>query len=186
MVTRSTSFLPSQQQQPQLTPCVFFSPAMAAYYKMGQDSPSYPAVNFDQVSEDTYIGGVLVNEHVDVQGNHRSLIREIGGASTVLLKNTKSVLPLSASAFRRWGIFGSDAGPNPDGPNGCSDRGCDQGTLAMGWGSGTANFPYVLSLFYEVGDLAADNPLLVTSWTRYRPCRPTSTPSTGTPSSKEF
>lgn len=31
------------------------------------------------------------------------------------------------------------------GPNGCPDRGCDNGTLAMGWGSGTANFPYLVT-----------------------------------------
>lgn len=38
-------------------------------------------------------------------------------------------------------VVGSDAGPNPNGPNGCAngagDRGCDQGTLALGWGSGS-------------------------------------------------
>jgi beta-glucosidase len=58
------------------------------------------------------------------------------------------------------GIFGSDAGPNPAGPNACQEyvysfsltagvlthpsRGCDIDTLAMGWGSGTANFPYLI------------------------------------------
>ena len=26
-----------------------------------------------------------------------------------------------------------------------ADRGCDVGTLAMGWGSGTANFPYLIA-----------------------------------------
>jgi beta-glucosidase len=79
-----------------------------------------------------------------VQGDHYKVIREIGAASTVLLKNTKSALPLNINKLKRVGIFGSDAGPNPDGPNGCNDRGCDQGTLAMGWGSGTANFPYLI------------------------------------------
>jgi beta-glucosidase len=74
-----------------------------------------------------------------VQGDHYKLIREIGAASTVLLKNTKKALPLKLNKIRKIGIFGSDAGPNPDGPNGCGDRGCDQGTLAMGWGSGTAS-----------------------------------------------
>ncbi|KAL8292699.1 hypothetical protein RQP46_001311 [Phenoliferia psychrophenolica] len=121
---------------------------MAAYYKMGQDHPDYPQVNFDQLTEDTYLNGIngtIVNEHIDVQADHRNLIREIGAASTVLLKNTKQTLPLSASAYRHWGIFGSDAGDSPEGPNGCVDRGCDSGTLAMGWGSGTANFPYIIA-----------------------------------------
>jgi beta-glucosidase len=35
-------------------------------------------------------------------------------------------------------------GPSPRGPNGFSDRGGDEGTLAMGWGSGTAEFPYLI------------------------------------------
>jgi beta-glucosidase len=74
-----------------------------------------------------------------VQADHYKLIREIGAASTVLLKNTDGALPLNLSKYNRIGIFGSDAGPNPDGPNGCGDRACDQGTLAMGWGSGTAS-----------------------------------------------
>ncbi len=40
---------------------------------------------------------------------------------------------------------GNDAGPAFHGPNGFSDRGGDDGILAMGWGSGTANFPYLIS-----------------------------------------
>jgi beta-glucosidase len=79
-----------------------------------------------------------------VQADHYKLIRQVGSAGTVLLKNTNAALPLNLQKIKRIGIFGSDAGPNPDGPNGCTDRGCDQGTLAMGWGSGTANFPYLI------------------------------------------
>ncbi|TFY66533.1 hypothetical protein EVG20_g4555 [Dentipellis fragilis] len=118
--------------------------SMAAFYKLGQDSASYPKVNFDYNTEDTFLNGVKVNEHVNVQADHYKLIREIGAASSVLLKNTKNALPLSVNKIKRIAIVGSDAGPNPDGPNGCGDRGCDQGTLAMGWGSGTANFPYLI------------------------------------------
>ncbi|KAJ7120054.1 beta-glucosidase [Mycena epipterygia] len=119
---------------------------LAAWYKMGQDR-DYPDVNFSQLTEATYLNGELVNEHVNVQGDHYKLIREIGAASAILLKNTEGTLPLRVKNINRAlriGIFGSDAGPNPDGPNGCPDRGCDQGTLAMGWGSGTANFPYLV------------------------------------------
>jgi beta-glucosidase len=29
------------------------------------------------------------------------------------------------------GVFGEDAADNQYGPNGCSDHGCDNGTLAM-------------------------------------------------------
>ena len=145
MVTRSASRAPPSQysnrtKSPRL--------AMSAYYKMGQDASDYPAVNFDQLTEDTYLNGTLVNEHIDVQGNHRELIRTIGAASTVLLKNDgNSTLPLNASAYRHWGIFGSDAGVAADGPNGCVDRGCDSGTLAMGWGSGKSLSLCIFTLF---------------------------------------
>ncbi|KAJ7861767.1 glycoside hydrolase superfamily [Mycena leptocephala] len=115
----------------------------AAWYKMGQDQ-GYPDVSFSQLTEATFLNGVLVNEHINVQADHFKLIRQIGAASTILLKNTKSALPLKVKNLKRIAIFGSDAGPNPDGANGCSDRGCSQGTLAMGWGSGTANFPYLV------------------------------------------
>jgi hypothetical protein len=84
-----------------------------------------------------------INWHVNVQDDHAKLIREIGGASTVLLKNTKKTLPLSNP--KSVAVIGYDAHDNPGGPNSCSDRGCDNGTLAMGWGSGTANFPYLIA-----------------------------------------
>ncbi|KAJ7720754.1 beta-glucosidase [Mycena maculata] len=116
---------------------------LAAWYQLGQDA-DYPDVNFSQLTEETYLDGELVNEHVNVQADHYKVIREIGAASAILLKNTDGALPLSVKNIKRIAIMGSDAGPNPDGPNGCADRGCDQGTLAMGWGSGTANFPYLV------------------------------------------
>ncbi|KAJ7451239.1 glycoside hydrolase superfamily [Mycena galericulata] len=120
---------------------------ITSWYKMGQDS-DYPDVNFSQLTEATFLNGELVNEHVNVQDEHYKLIREIGAASTILLKNTNNALPLRVENIKRIGLFGSDAGPNPDGPNGCADNqgdhGCDQGTLAMGWGSGTAYFPYLI------------------------------------------
>ncbi|KAJ7138341.1 beta-glucosidase [Mycena epipterygia] len=116
---------------------------IAAWFKMGQNS-GYPDVSFSQLTEATFSNGEMVNEHINVQSDHYKLIREIGAASTILLKNTNGTLPLKVQNIKRIGIFGSDAGPNPDGPNGCKDRGCDQGTLAMGWGSGTAYFPYLI------------------------------------------
>ena len=35
------------------------------------------------------------NEHVDVQADHFKVVREIGAAGTVLLKNVDGALPLS-------------------------------------------------------------------------------------------
>ena len=123
---------------------------VAAWYKVGRDQASVP-VNFDSWSRDTFgdeyffagAGYGLINEHVDVRHEHASLIRQIGASSTVLLKNNNS-LPLPA-AEKLTAVFGYDAGENPYGPNGCLDRGCDNGTLAMGWGSGTSDFPYLVT-----------------------------------------
>lgn len=43
----------------------------------------------------------------------------------------------------RVGIYGDDAGPGK-GPNYCADRGCNQGTLGSGWGSGAVDFSYLV------------------------------------------
>lgn len=81
---------------------------------------------------------------MDVRGDHAQLIREIGARSTVLLKNVNSALPLTGKE-KLTSVFGEDAFQNPDGPNGCSDRGCDNGTLGMAWGSGSTNFAYLIT-----------------------------------------
>lgn len=131
---------------------------MTAYYKVGRDVTSVP-VNFDSWSlnttglmyaKDPSSEIVTINEHVNVQADHADLIRQIGGASTVLLKNVNNALPLNKP--KKIAVIGNDAHDNPAGPNACSDRGCSNvpngypiWTLAMGWGSGTANFPYLIS-----------------------------------------
>ncbi|TDL28550.1 beta-glucosidase [Rickenella mellea] len=110
---------------------------LAGWYLLGQDS-GYPAVNFD-----AWNLNAPVNTHVNVQGNHGSLIRTIGAASTVLLKNVNNALPLNKP--KSIGIVGNGAGPSSVGPNGYSDRGGDDGVLGTGWGSGTANYPYLIT-----------------------------------------
>ncbi|KUI63874.1 putative beta-glucosidase A [Cytospora mali] len=97
--------------------------------------------------EHYYVGQgatVKLNDHIDVTGNHSTLIRELGAASTVLLKNTNGALPLKGTE-QLTAVFGEDASPAPLGPNGCEDRACSNGTLAMAWGSGSANFPYLVT-----------------------------------------
>ncbi|CAE6511818.1 unnamed protein product [Rhizoctonia solani] len=110
---------------------------VAAWYLVGQDK-NYPAVNFDGFRlQDPF------NQHVDVQADHYKLVREMGAASTVLLKNVNGSLPLKKPIT--MALIGSDAGPSRRGPNGYADRGGLDGTLAMGWGSGTSEFPYLIS-----------------------------------------
>ena len=124
---------------------------MAAYYYVGRDE-AYVPTNFYSWSINTFDHAsstdknspiILANEHVNVQNEHRAVIRAVAQASNVLLKNT-GALPLTGNE-RQVGIFGYDAGSNPYGANGCPDRGCNNGTLAMGWGSGTASFPYLVT-----------------------------------------
>ncbi|EKM48811.1 glycoside hydrolase family 3 protein [Phanerochaete carnosa HHB-10118-sp] len=110
---------------------------LAGWYLLGQDS-GYPPVNFnakDPLSSE--------NRHVNVQGDHASLIRTIGAASTILLKNQGGILPLNKPSS--IAVIGSGAGSNPLGPNACLDRSCDIGVLGMGWGSGSANYPYLIA-----------------------------------------
>src|SRR3569833_2089682 len=73
---------------------------MAAFFKVGM-TVDQPPINFDSWTLDTYgpihfaagEGHQQINWHVNVQGTHASLIREIAATGTVLLKNTGS-LPL--------------------------------------------------------------------------------------------
>ncbi|OLL25290.1 Beta-glucosidase 1 [Neolecta irregularis DAH-3] len=124
----------------------------AALYKIQNKSNStFPEVNFSSWTSDDEGDAIFapgeqyqrINDHVDVRRSHSSLIREINANSIVLLKNINSTLPLKSP--KQIAIIGSNAGPNLAGPNGCPDRGCDNGTLALGWGSGTADFSYFIT-----------------------------------------
>ncbi|KAI9804862.1 MAG: hypothetical protein M1825_001231 [Sarcosagium campestre] len=125
---------------------------VAAWYKVGRDKTQVP-INFDSWTLETngyeYFfskegdSQAIVNQHIDVRRNHRDLVRNVASRGTVLLKNTNNTLPLKNPRF--IAIIGQDAGDNAAGPNGCDDRGCGNGTLAQGWGSGTANYPYLIT-----------------------------------------
>lgn len=119
---------------------------ISTYYKHGQDLPSFPRLNLRSIGQGTDAEQAADNKHVNVQADHYKIIREIGAASIVLLKNINKTLPLPPPAhIQSIAILGEDAGDNPNGANGCTDRGCDIGTLAGGWGSGTAEYPYLVT-----------------------------------------
>ncbi|KAF6749518.1 cellulose-binding beta-glucosidase [Ephemerocybe angulata] len=121
---------------------------LAGYFLTHQDQPSFPPVNFDAFKPDDQD----LNEHIDVQTDaHEKLVRDLGAASVVLLKNERGALPLGGNhatgkkAERDIVVVGSDAGPGRAGPNQFADQGGSDGILAMGWGSGTTNFTYLIT-----------------------------------------
>ncbi|KAG9113524.1 hypothetical protein FRC07_007769, partial [Ceratobasidium sp. 392] len=99
----------------------------------------FPPVNFDAFRP----LAPESNLHVDVGGDHYKLVLGLGAASTILLKNVNGTLPLKKPIT--LSLIGYDAGPPLRGPNGYNDRDGLDGTLAMGWGSGTTDFTYLVS-----------------------------------------
>ncbi|KAJ7491335.1 beta-glucosidase [Mycena galericulata] len=130
---------------------------LAGWYLLGQDS-GYPAVNFD-----AWNNGDSFNQHVNVQSNHGTLIRQIDAAATVLLKNTNGTLPLKAP--KTIAVIGNGATNSSLGPNGYTDRGGDDGVLGLGWGSGTVNFPYLICPLDAITSRSATDGTVVTSST---------------------
>ncbi|KAJ7022756.1 glycoside hydrolase family 3 protein, partial [Mycena alexandri] len=123
---------------------------LAAWYKLGQDS-GYPPVNFD-----SHNNNAPDDEQVNVQADHKVLIREIGKASTVLLKNVNNVLPFEH--LKTIGIIGNGAGAAAGGPNECFTE-----KISLGWGSGTATYPYLVTPVDAITARAAEDGTTVSS-----------------------
>ncbi|KAL2814484.1 putative beta-glucosidase F [Aspergillus granulosus] len=124
---------------------------LAVWFKMGQDQ-DYPLPSFSSNTEDAkgllYPGAVfspigVVNQFINVQADHNITARAVARDAITLLKNEDSLLPLSRNDSLK--IFGTDAGPDPQGLNSCADKGCNRGVLTMGWGSGTSKLPYLIT-----------------------------------------
>ncbi len=99
---------------------------LASWYYTGQDG-SYPAINIK----------------ANVQASHKDNVRAVARDGIVLLKNANGALPLAKP--KKLAVIGSSAVVNSQGMNACKDQGCNTGALGMGWGSGTANYPYFTS-----------------------------------------
>ncbi|TGO50862.1 hypothetical protein BCON_0174g00070 [Botryotinia convoluta] len=92
----------------------------------------------------------------DVRANHSSLIRQIGSAGTVLLKNTNNILPLSKPL--NIGVFGNSAPDPTDGltwPQSDPTTGFDIGTLDIGGGSSSARHTTLISPLTALRNRAA-------------------------------
>ncbi|EED14872.1 beta-glucosidase, putative [Talaromyces stipitatus ATCC 10500] len=125
-----------------LTPYYFF------------DQENYPTIDLDtaQLSKELYGSDIPSFSHPfnlgnstdinrDVRGNHKDLIREIGSASAVLLKNTNNTLPLPKD-IKRISVFGNDAADVSGGPYDPSNT---NGVLSMGGGSGAGRLTHLVA-----------------------------------------
>ena len=123
---------------------------MTPYYYLKQDQ-DFPSVDSTEFWLTLYNYGFTQNTlgapaARDVRASHASIIRALGAAGTVLLKNVNSTLPLK-DTVKNIGVFGNDA---PEPANGLyfeqtSAEDPLYGTLFTGGGSGTGRATYVVS-----------------------------------------
>ncbi|KAK5442681.1 hypothetical protein LTS15_010888 [Exophiala xenobiotica] len=102
--------------------------------------------------------------NVDVRDSHAQLIRELGSAGTVLLKNVNNTLPLTAP--QTIGVFGNDAGDVVDGLyfSGSAFQnqyGYEYGNLPVAGGSGTGRMSYLVSPLEAIKSRTAQDATLV-------------------------
>ncbi|KAL0565546.1 hypothetical protein V5O48_016478 [Marasmius crinis-equi] len=121
---------------------------LASWLRLGQDQ-DFPAVSFDVQNPD---GTGELNIPLDARSEeHTSLVREIGAASAVLLKNERKAedgatvrgLPLS-DKIKSLAVIGRDAKQLNQSCGGTAFGQCDEGTMVIGWGSGSNNFDFVV------------------------------------------
>ncbi|KFZ08204.1 hypothetical protein V502_09489 [Pseudogymnoascus sp. VKM F-4520 (FW-2644)] len=137
---------------------------MMPYYFLGQDK-NFPTPDPSAMSVLAAQYGVSLGPEIparDVRRDHAKLIRKLGAAGTVLLKNVNSALPLKSP--KNIGVFGNDAPDPTDGltiftdgafntktysyDTGSFDSenyGPDIGTLDVGGGSGSGRHSYLIS-----------------------------------------
>ncbi|KAG0160448.1 hypothetical protein PDIDSM_7977 [Penicillium digitatum] len=125
---------------------------LTPYLYFGQNHTSYPSIDPSSELLTLENFGVLTGVHLlspgtatpagrDVRGNHSALIRTMGSAGTVLLKNVNNTLPLKSP--RNIGVFGEDAADITTGalyPN----AGYNVGTLIIGGGSGGGRTSFIV------------------------------------------
>lgn len=128
---------------------------MTPYFQLGQDQdyplvdPSsgvYPVVN--SYEPESYwldqwtASGSLGPNGVNVRGNHSALIRTLGAAGSVLLKNVNAALPLKSPQL--VGVFGNAAGDAASGAF-YADENYEYGCLPYGGGSGGGRFARLIA-----------------------------------------
>jgi beta-glucosidase len=128
---------------------------LTPYYLLQQDR-KYPPIDgytsrLGFYPEADSMHSFSIGPTMDVrQKEHNILIRALGAAGTVLLKNSNATLPLKRP--KNIGVFGNDAADLTQGQyslvvsdNGHFEGDYNMGTLPVGGGSGTGRFTYVVS-----------------------------------------
>ena len=141
---------------------------MTPYFYLQQNS-GYPAVDPDSAALNNFVPGSGSYQYtfnpvagVDVRDDHATLIRDLGAASAVLLKNTNNALPLQAP--KNIGVFGNDAADETDGlylSGGFSYIGWNIGSLFVGAGSGAGRATYIVPPLDAIKARAAQDGALV-------------------------
>jgi beta-glucosidase len=121
---------------------------MTPYYLLGQDK-DFPLI--DPATADlntfsprsTWFEQFVLNgtANRDVRADHDVVIRKLGAASAVLLKNVNGTLPLAAP--KSIAVFGNDASEDTQGYYNQDDF--EYGTLSVGGGSGTGRLTYLVT-----------------------------------------
>ncbi|KAK0499589.1 glycoside hydrolase family 3 protein [Armillaria luteobubalina] len=143
---------------------------LASFLHLGQDS-DYPAINFNAQQPD---GSGNENLGISVRSEaHTALTREIGAASAVLLKNNRTTttgsvsgatvrgLPVAQERVKSIAIVGQDAKmPNLN----CNGLGeCNDGTMSIGWGSGTNSLQYIVPPIDAITDFVGNSATITSS-----------------------
>lgn len=137
---------------------------MTPFFHLGQDV-DYPTVDpsgaylntFSPI--DTWFRNFTLTgpSNRDVRANHATLIRKLGAASAVLLKNVNSTLPLKAP--KSIAVFGNDASEDVLGYY--NQVNWEYGTIAIGGGSGTGRLTYLVTPLEALKVRAAQDGALV-------------------------
>ncbi|KAE9394948.1 glycoside hydrolase family 3 protein [Gymnopus androsaceus JB14] len=133
---------------------------LTPWFRLGQDQ-GYPAINFNAQDPG---GDDPLNLNVNVRSDaHTALVRQIGAAGAVLLKNNRTTsdgaatgtttrgLPLSLDNIKTIAVIGQDAQQLDLNCTGGLNE-CNTGTMVIGWGSGSNNVEFTVPPITAITD----------------------------------
>ncbi|KAJ8082008.1 hypothetical protein PM082_007854 [Marasmius tenuissimus] len=145
---------------------------LASWLRLGQDK-DFPEVSFNLTRFPDGSGPTVVDVRSE---EHTALTREIGAASAVLLKNERETvggtpegstirgLPLSESQIKSLAVIGRDAKQlnQSCGAVALANQ-CNDGTMMMGWGSGSVILDFVVPPVEAIQSFVGNSAEITTS-----------------------